>query len=243
FYLVYYTYFLLFSLYMLTTPSVTSSLSLHDALPILSDLSGVRSHPAVFVSHLLNVGEEFPDLLHVAVLSVRFGLVVATLLAERLRVNSLCHSQQPSELLGRHGYPLLLRRGHAVTLVHDHRERVMSAPLLQVVRRLGLSLTHRRGEVDRGGVLRLQSDRHTVDAGDPVSDPGNVAEVLRPVLRLAVDRVVLQRLAEVFGLPGLERGAGTLGRVAVAPLGSSLSCHRCAPNSSMPSAGTARPRR
>src|SRR5699024_12552262 len=84
FYLVYYTYFLLFSLYMLTTPSVTSSLSLHDALPILSDLSGVRSHPAVFVSHLLNVGEEFPDLLHVAVLSVRFGLVVATLLAERL---------------------------------------------------------------------------------------------------------------------------------------------------------------
>src|SRR5699024_6547944 len=147
----------------------------------LSDLSGVRSHPAVFVSHLLNVGEEFPDLLHVAVLSVRFGLVVATLLAERLRVNSLCHSQQPSELLGRHGHPLLAGRGYAVTLVHDHRERVVPAPLLQVVRRLGLSLTHRRGEVDRGGVLRLQSDRHTVDAGDPVSDPGNVAEVLRPV--------------------------------------------------------------
>src|SRR5699024_4711221 len=63
----------------------------------LRDLLGVRSHPAVLVSHLLNVGEEFPDLLHVAVLSVRFGLVVATLLAERLAVNSLCHLQQPNE--------------------------------------------------------------------------------------------------------------------------------------------------
>src|SRR5699024_4589797 len=160
---------------------------------------------------------------HVAVLSVRFDLVLETLLAERLRVNSLCHSQQPSELLGRHGHPLLAGRGYAVTLVHDHRERVVPAPLLPVVLRLGLSLTHRRGEVDRGGVLRLQSDRHTVDAGDPVSDASDVAEVLRPILRLTVDAVVLQCLAEVFGLPDLERGAGTLSRVTVAPVGSPIS--------------------